>query len=122
MKRVFACNLKIAESHKQPQNGWDTSYQKLESNLSMRKFSNIRPTTSKELERTALAYESTESNERFVPNLARTCAPLRPLLCRTNEWNWTDEHEMIFQTIKKEIQKNHQNKTIQKERTFKNCL
>ena len=41
----------------------------------------------------------------FVPNLARTCAPLRPLLCKTNEWKWTDEHEKIFQTIKKNSKK-----------------
>ena len=41
---------------------------------------------------------------RFIPNLARLCAPLRPLLCKTKEWKWTDQHENTFQTIKKEIQ------------------
>ena len=42
---------------------------------------------------------------RFIPNLAKLCAPLRPLLSKTNEWKWTEEHEKTFQSKKKEFQK-----------------
>ena len=43
--------------------------------------------------------------KRFIPNLAKLCAPLRPLLTKTNQWKWTEEHEKTFQTIKNENQK-----------------
>ena len=33
---------------------------------------------------------------RFIPNLAKLCAPLRPSLSKTNEWKWTEEHEKTF--------------------------
>ena len=37
---------------------------------------------------------------RFIPNLAKICAPLRPLLSKTNEWKWGEEQEKAFQQIK----------------------
>ena len=40
---------------------------------------------------------------RFIPNLAKICAPLRPLLSKTNEWKWGEEQEKVFQLIKEEI-------------------
>ena len=42
---------------------------------------------------------------KFVPNLANLCAPLRPLLKRDQEWNWRDEHEIAFKTIKEAFKK-----------------
>ena len=53
---------------------------------------------------------------RFIPNLAKLCAPLRPLRSKTNEWKWTDEHEKTYQTKKNEIQ-NFTKKTFRKEPT-----
>ena len=42
---------------------------------------------------------------RFIPNLAKVCAPLPHLLSKETEWKWESEHEKSFQEIKKEIQK-----------------
>ena len=40
---------------------------------------------------------------RFIPNLAKLCAPLRLLLSKENEWKWGDEQEKAFQQFKNEI-------------------
>ena len=40
---------------------------------------------------------------RFIPNLTKIRAPLRPLLSKINEWKWGKEQEQAFQTIRKEI-------------------
>ena len=40
---------------------------------------------------------------RFIPNLAKSCASLRPPLSKGTEWRWKSEHEIAFQEIKKEI-------------------
>ena len=42
---------------------------------------------------------------KFLPNLAILCAPLRPLLKIYQEWNWKDEHEIAFNNIKETIKK-----------------
>ena len=52
---------------------------------------------------------------RFIPtNLARLCAPLRPLLSKENEWDWGDEQEKAFQEIKRAIQQVTKIKHFQK--------
>ena len=42
---------------------------------------------------------------KFIPNLANICAPLRPLLKHDNEWKWEKEHEEAFEKIKEAIRK-----------------
>ena len=58
---------------------------------------------------------------RFIPNLARLCAPLRPLLCKTKEWKWADQHDNTFQTIRKEIQKITEIKYFKRTQHLKNA-
>ena len=62
----------------------------------------LRPKTLKEL------------LNRFIPNLARLCAPLRPLLSKENEWNWGEEQEKAFQETKRAIQQITEIKHFQK--------
>ena len=62
----------------------------------------LRPKTLKELR--SLMGALNQMN-RFIPNLAQLCAPLRPLLSKTTEWEWKDEQEKAFQEIKKALQK-----------------
>ena len=33
---------------------------------------------------------------RFIPNLAKLCAPLRPLLSKDTKWDWKTEHDQAF--------------------------
>ena len=40
---------------------------------------------------------------KFFPNLAQLCYPLRPLLCKSTKYIWTDEHTINFIAIKKRI-------------------
>ena len=40
---------------------------------------------------------------RFIPNLAKICAPLRPLLSKTKERKLGEEQEKAFQQTKEEI-------------------
>ena len=47
--------------------------------------------------------EALNQMNRFVPNLAKVCPPLRPLLSKTNEWKWGEEQEKAFQQIKEEM-------------------
>ena len=42
---------------------------------------------------------------KFIPNLANLCAPLRPLSERDQGWNWKNEHEKAFKNIKETIKK-----------------
>ena len=42
---------------------------------------------------------------RFIPNPAKVCAPLRPLLGNDTKWEWTTEHDRAFGEIKKTIQR-----------------
>ena len=67
----------------------------------MRKFRRLRPKKLRELRSRMGALNQMN---KFIPKLARLCARLQPLFCKTNEWKWTDEHEKTFQRIKKEIQ------------------
>ena len=39
----------------------------------------------------------------IIPNLAKICAPLQPLLSQNNKWKWGEEQERAFQTKKKKI-------------------
>ena len=41
---------------------------------------------------------------KFIPNLAALCAPLRPLLRKDSVWTWTEEHEVAFEKLKEAIQ------------------
>ena len=40
---------------------------------------------------------------KFIPNLANLCAPLRPLLKHDGESVWKREHEQAFGEIKEAI-------------------
>ena len=42
---------------------------------------------------------------RFIPNLAKLCAPLRPLLSKDTKWDWKTEHDRAFDETKKTIQR-----------------
>ena len=42
---------------------------------------------------------------KFIPNLAKFCAPLRQLLKRDQEWNWKDELGKAFKTKTEAIKK-----------------
>ena len=59
--------------------------------------------------------------DRFIPNLAKLGAPLRPLLSKKIEWKWEEEHDTAFQEIKRAIQKIRE-KTPQKEPTCTDYL
>ena len=37
---------------------------------------------------------------RFTPNLANLCAPLRPLLKKDDEWNWQEKGKKTFNKMK----------------------
>ena len=41
---------------------------------------------------------------KFIPNLATICAPLRPLLRKDLPWKWTEVQESAFNQLKTEIQ------------------
>ena len=43
------------------------------------------------------------SVKKFIPNLAKICAPLRPSLKHDKDWKWEDEHEKTFEKIKEAI-------------------
>lgn len=40
---------------------------------------------------------------KFIPDLATITAPLRELICSTNTFKWTDEHQRSFQKLKQLI-------------------
>ena len=61
----------------------------------------IKPKNLKEL---CLFMGAINQMNRFIPNLAQLCAPLRPLLSKENEWIWTKTHDRAFGEIKKAIQ------------------
>ena len=39
---------------------------------------------------------------KFVPDLANTCAPFRSKLKKEAEWKWTQEHEKAFLKVNQE--------------------
>ena len=60
----------------------------------------LRPNNLKEL-RSFLG--AVNQLNKFVPDLANTCAPFRSILKKEAEWNWTKEHEEAFLKINQEI-------------------
>ena len=64
---------------------------------------NIRQTTTKTLKELRSLMGALNQMNRFIPNLAKLCAPLRLLLRKENKWKWGDEQEKAFQQFKKEI-------------------
>ena len=53
----------------------------------------LRPKNLKEL-RSYLG--AVNQMNRFIPNLAQLCFPLRPLLKKDKPWNWEEKHEKAF--------------------------
>ena len=59
---------------------------------------------------------------RFIPNLADLCAPLRPLLKKENEWTWGDENEEAFPKIKQAIKETTEIKHFKRDSPLRiNC-
>ena len=42
---------------------------------------------------------------RFIPNLARLCFKLRPLLKKNKLWHWDEIHDKAFTETNKQFQK-----------------
>ena len=64
----------------------------------------LRPTSLKQLRSFMGAINQLN---RFIPNLAQLCAPLRPLLKKDQTWKWNQEHETTFHPNKRSITKNY---------------
>ena len=46
---------------------------------------------------------SIHSLHKYLPSLAETSAPLRPLLCKKNDFVWTNECQVAFEMLKKQV-------------------
>ena len=43
------------------------------------------------------------SLQKYLPALVESSAPLRPLLTRKNEFNWTTERQDAFESLKRQV-------------------
>ena len=62
----------------------------------------LRPENLKEL-RSYL--RAVNQMNRFIPNLAQLCFPLRPLLKKDKTWNWEEKHEKAFKEINEQVKR-----------------
>ena len=46
---------------------------------------------------------SIHSLHKYLPSLAETSAPLRPLLSKKNEFAWTNDCQIAFESLKKQV-------------------
>ena len=62
----------------------------------------MRPTNLREL-RSFLG--AVHQFNKFIPNLAAVCFPLRSFLKKIANWNWNDDLEKAFKNVNQEVKK-----------------